>query len=280
MPVQKIVYADYNGGIWIVKADGTGLHEISPITARSVSFSPNGKTVAYATAAGVWTVPVTGGAPRRITVANPSVDQVAWSPNGKWLAYTALDSNNFSEIYRVPAGGGSAQRLTSAGTVCDTSSPAWSPDSSTIAYAGGPSGDTSCGLVVQRIGQPARLVVPGPGMRGGSFTPTGNLVYVTLCSPVDDCGDLTVTYEANADGSNPTLVDGAEDSCRGGDLCQQAVIGAPRGRGWVQQLDVVPDEVGYSEACFQGGYQKAGTVTKTAPSFCLVNAVAVSADVA
>jgi dipeptidyl aminopeptidase/acylaminoacyl peptidase len=283
-PVQKIVYADLNGGIWIVKANGSGLHEVSTITADSVAFSPNGNTVAYTTGfGGLWTVPATGGAPRHIAVGNSFIDDVAWSPNGKWLAYVASSATNRSDIYRVPAGGGSVQRLTFAEkNGCADSHPAWSPDSTTIAYVGVPSGATSCdkpGLVVQRIGQQGKLVVPGPEMLGASFTPTGNLVYVTQCKDLEVCGDVVVTYESNADGSNRTLIDGAEDSCRDGDLCQTAVIGAARGRGWVQGLDVNPVEVGFSETCFQGGYQKAGTVVKTSPSFCLMNAESVGYDV-
>ena len=284
-PVQKIVYADVNGGIWIVKADGSGLHEVSTVTAGSVSFSPDGKTVAYTTGdGGLWTVPVTGGAPRHINVGSSFVDDVAWSPNGKWLAYITLTTTNRSDIYRVPAGGGSIKRLTFAeDNGCADSDPAWSPDSSTISYVGVPSGATSCGtpgLIVQRIGQPGRLAVPGPEMLGASFTPTGNLVYVTQCKDLEVCSDVPVTYESNADGSDPTLVDGVEDDCRDGDYCQDAVIGAARGRGWVQELGVNPVEVGFSETCFQGGYQKDGTVTKTSPSFCLMNAVAVGYDVA
>ena len=280
-PVQKIVYADLNGGIWIVKGNGSGLHEISTVTADSVSFSPDGKTIAYTTGSGgLWTIPVTGGAPRHINVATAFIEYVAWSPNGKWLAYTGFSGGHRSAIYRIPAHGGSVQRLTSVtDTVCD-SVPAWSPDSSAIVYVGGPSGATSCGLVVQRIGQPGKVVVSGLGMRGGSFTPTGNLVYVTQCQDLDVCGDVVVSYESNADGSNPTLIDGAEDSCRDGDLCQNAVVGAPRGRGWVQELDVNPVEVGFSETCFQGGYQQAGIVTKTSPSFCLINAESVGYDAA
>ena len=279
-PVQKIVYADRNGGIWLVKANGAGRHEVSTVSAGSVSFAPNERTIAYTSAGGIWTVPVTGGAPRHVSVGK-SVDDVAWSPNGTWLAYTAESSTGTSDIYRVPAGGGPVQRLTfTGGDGCGDSGLAWSPDSRSIAYVGAAGGAPSCGLVVQRIGQPGRIVVPDPELVTGSFTPTGNLVYVAPCEDLGVCGDVTVTYEANADGSNRTLIDGVEDSCRDGDLCQQGVIGAARGRGWVQELDVNPVEVGFSETCFQGGYQKGGTVAKTSPSFCLMNAQATGYDVA
>ena len=150
----------------------------------------------------------------------------------------------------------------------------------TIAYVGDPNSATSCGLVVQRIGRPARVVVSGLGMKTGSFTPAGNLVYITQCQDRAVCADVEVTYESNVDGSEPTLIDGVDHDCRGGNLCRSAVIGAPSGRGWVQEWGVIPDEIDVPESCFQGGYQKAGTVTNTSPSLCLQNAQAVGFDVA
>ena len=53
-----------------------------------------------------------------------------WSPDGSWLAFTL-----FGSIWRVPAGGGTAEQLTSSAGY--HGHPAWSPDGTKIAYVRG-----------------------------------------------------------------------------------------------------------------------------------------------
>jgi Tol biopolymer transport system component len=60
----------------------------------------------------VYTVPVAGGTPRRITQAGPSYFH-GWSPDAKTLFYTAQRDGEF-DIYRIPADGGDEVRLTTA----------------------------------------------------------------------------------------------------------------------------------------------------------------------
>ena len=61
--------------------------------------SPDGKTVAYTVSVydmeenksngDVWIVPLTGGAPRRLTTNKASDGSPAWSPDGRRLAFTS-----------------------------------------------------------------------------------------------------------------------------------------------------------------------------------------------
>jgi Tol biopolymer transport system component len=60
----------------------------------------------------VFTVPTTGGVPRRITKASPSYFH-SWSPDGRFLYYTAQRNDEF-DIYKIAAEGGDEIRLTTA----------------------------------------------------------------------------------------------------------------------------------------------------------------------
>jgi len=60
----------------------------------------------------VYTVPVNGGTPRRVTVKGPSYLH-GWSPDGKYLVYTAERGGEF-DIYKISIAGGAETKLTNA----------------------------------------------------------------------------------------------------------------------------------------------------------------------
>jgi TolB protein len=73
----------------------------------------------------VYTVPVTGGTPKRITTLAPSYLH-GWSPDAKWLVYTGGRSGEF-EIYRIPSdGSGPEENLTKHPGLDD--GPEYTPD--------------------------------------------------------------------------------------------------------------------------------------------------------
>lgn len=72
----------------------------------------------------VYTVPVTGGTPRRVTAQGPSYLH-GWSPDGKYLVYTGM-RGGAADIYRIAASGGEETRLTTAPGLNDGSE--YSPD--------------------------------------------------------------------------------------------------------------------------------------------------------
>ncbi len=73
----------------------------------------------------IYTVPVTGGAPKRITTLSPSYLH-SWSPDGKSLIFTGGRNNEF-DIYRIPAGGsGPEVNLTNSKGLDD--GPEFTPD--------------------------------------------------------------------------------------------------------------------------------------------------------
>jgi TolB protein len=72
----------------------------------------------------VYTVPVTGGTPKRVTKHSPSYLH-GWSPDARHLVYTGGRNGEY-DIYKIPAEGGEEIRLTTATGVDD--GPEYSPD--------------------------------------------------------------------------------------------------------------------------------------------------------
>ena len=78
----------------------------------------------------VYTVPVTGGTPKRVTARGPSYLH-GWSPDGRWLVFTGQRNNDF-DVYKIPAGGGDEIRLTNAPGLDD--GPEYTPDGAYIYF--------------------------------------------------------------------------------------------------------------------------------------------------
>ena len=78
----------------------------------------------------VYTVPVTGGTPKRITAKGPSYFH-GWSPDGHWLAYTGQRNGDY-DVYKIPSTGGDEIRLTSAPGLDD--GPEYTPDGKYIYF--------------------------------------------------------------------------------------------------------------------------------------------------
>lgn len=72
----------------------------------------------------IYTLPVQGGTPKRITANGPSYLH-GWSPDGKFLIYTGERAGEF-DIYKISAAGGQEIRLTTAKGLDDGSE--YSPD--------------------------------------------------------------------------------------------------------------------------------------------------------
>jgi Tol biopolymer transport system component len=79
----------------------------------------------------VYTVPVGGGTPRKVTSLTPSYLH-GWSPDGKFLVYAAARNGDF-DVYRIAAdGSGSEARLTTTKGLDD--GPEYSPDGGFIYF--------------------------------------------------------------------------------------------------------------------------------------------------
>lgn len=78
----------------------------------------------------IYTLPITGGTPKRITKLAPSYWH-GWSPDGKTLVYCA-DRNGNYDVYSIPVEGGDEKRLTMAEGLDD--GPEYAPDGQYIYF--------------------------------------------------------------------------------------------------------------------------------------------------
>jgi TolB protein len=78
----------------------------------------------------VYTLPIGGGTPKKITPAGPSYWH-GWSPDGGTLAFVGQRGDNF-DIYSIPVNGGEEKRLTTAPGLDD--GPEYSPDGQWIYF--------------------------------------------------------------------------------------------------------------------------------------------------
>jgi Tol biopolymer transport system component len=78
----------------------------------------------------VYTLPIDGGVPKRITEKGPSYWH-GWSPDGNWLTYCAERNGNY-DVYKIPLKGGEEIRLTTADGLDD--GPEFSPDGKYIYF--------------------------------------------------------------------------------------------------------------------------------------------------
>lgn len=103
---------------------------------HGISF--DGKTIAISnhleengtTKSIIFTVPIEGGEPTRVTPNGPSYWH-GWSPDDKWLTYCAARNGNY-DVYKIPVDGGDEIRLTDAEGLDD--GPEYSPDGKYIYF--------------------------------------------------------------------------------------------------------------------------------------------------
>jgi TolB protein len=84
----------------------------------------------------VYTVPASGGTPKRVTAKGPSYLH-GWSPDGRWVVYVGQRSGDF-DIYKARISGGPEVRLTSAKGLDD--GPEYTPDGKYIYFNSARSG--------------------------------------------------------------------------------------------------------------------------------------------
>ncbi|HTV63622.1 MAG TPA: biopolymer transporter TolR [Verrucomicrobiae bacterium] len=78
----------------------------------------------------IFTVPLGGGTPKRITTATPSYAH-GWSPDGKFLVFTGGRNGKF-DVYKIPSDGGDEIRLTDSNGLNDGSE--YSPDGNYVYF--------------------------------------------------------------------------------------------------------------------------------------------------
>ena len=100
-------------------------------TWMNVDVSPDGGTIAFDLLGDIYTMPISGGTPRRITSGLAFDMQPRFSPDGSRIAFTS-DRGGGDNIWVMNADGSGARAITSE-TFTLTNAPTWSPDGRFIA---------------------------------------------------------------------------------------------------------------------------------------------------
>jgi tricorn protease len=116
---NQIVFS-YANDLWLVPKEGGEAFKISspPGVESFPKFSPDGKTIAftgnYDGNRDVYTLPVVGGIPVRLTEHGYTDRVVDWTPDGKKILFASARESGkarFNQFYTIPVVGGAASKL-------------------------------------------------------------------------------------------------------------------------------------------------------------------------
>ena len=111
-------------GIFLLSVESLEKHELTSPSAdfdadNFCSFSPDGKTLAFVremnyTNGDVFTVPITGGEPKRLTFNDSDIHGLAWTPDSREIVFSSNHGGSQS-LWRISAGGGSPEQVAVGG---------------------------------------------------------------------------------------------------------------------------------------------------------------------
>ncbi len=130
----------------------------------AIALSPDKRTIVIDLQGTLWSLPVSGGAARRLTDEYNDARQPAWSPDGRRIAYQGYRDGTW-RIWTMAADGSDQKAVTSGSF--DDREPHWSPDGSKIAFSSDRSGnydvwvlDVASGATTQVTRDPGNDMLP------------------------------------------------------------------------------------------------------------------------
>ena len=130
-----------NFDIWVMRADGSGKTNLTPMTSssfeRGPDWSPDGTKIAFTSDRGgaddIYTMSPQGTGITNVTKSPTSNDShPTWSPDGKQIAFLSDRGDGVDHLYVINADGSDVRSLTDGTIIAGT--PAWSPDGRLILF--------------------------------------------------------------------------------------------------------------------------------------------------
>jgi serine/threonine protein kinase/dipeptidyl aminopeptidase/acylaminoacyl peptidase len=107
---SRLIYRTRDGGLWVRERERLSATKLAGTEGAQAPFvSPDGATVGYLEFQTLWTVPLGGGPPVRITATLVGEDGASWSPNG----FIYVDGNGPTALLKLhPTVGSTAEPFT------------------------------------------------------------------------------------------------------------------------------------------------------------------------
>ena len=131
-----------NTDIYVMDAAGSGVEQVTsdPLSrsAEHPAWSPDGSSIAFNKFSdhfsGIFVLELSSREARLLTDEEGLAWGPSWSPDGRWIAYVETVEYEESHLWKIPASGGEARRLT-VGRFFRRGPPRWSPDGARIVLA-------------------------------------------------------------------------------------------------------------------------------------------------
>jgi len=155
-------YRDGNAEICVMDADGANAKRLTsvPQADSAPAWTPDGRILFRSTRdrwSNFYRMDADGS--NLVQLSSTATDKGApvLSPDGRWIAFVAHAATSNSQIYVLPAAGGSAVDVTSALSKNQKFFPSWSPDSRRLAYVEAKSGGLNVRAIDPDGGHPVNI---------------------------------------------------------------------------------------------------------------------------